>query len=386
MSQVARDDLPLGRTVAIACICVCLGTVIPMAQAAHGAEPVHQRLFHSGEEGYPRYRIPSLIVTPRGALLAICEGRVDGGGLEGNVDLVLKQSEDDGRSWSPLRKIADADDDTLGNPCVVVDQQTGVIWLAHTRSPGQESELAITRGETAQSTRVYVTHSKDDGRNWSAPVEITSAVKRPGWTWYGTGPGVGIQLQSGRLLIPCYHAEGERGETKKSHVITSDDQGKSWQLGESAGTGNGECQALQRRDGSLYLSARTAAGGPLSRSIIASRDQGKSWSAKEYDKSLHDPHCEASLLALPATDSQKTPRWLYAHPAGPQRSNLTLRLSLDEGKHWTAAHLFRRGNGQYTSLALLPGQQVGCLYDCWEEDNYQLYFARIPLAELASGK
>ena len=334
----------------------------------------HQLLFESGQDGYPRYRIPSLVVTSSGTLLAVCEGRVDGGGLTGNIDLVCKRSLDNGKTWSDLELVADLGKDTVGNQSVLVDRETGVIWIAHTVSPGKHLEKAITRGETDESTRVFVTHSRDEGKTWSEPREITASVKRPGWTWYGCGPGVGNQLKSGRLFFACYHAEGEQGQTKRSHAIFSDDHGKTWTLGGNAGVGNGEPQVLQREDGSIYMSARTLGGGPHVRSIIESRDEGATWSGKRFDDSLYGSHCQASLLKLPPDDGK--PRWLYCHPAGPNRHNLTVRLSRDEGTTWDAGSLLlRMGDGQYTSMALLPNGRVGVFYDCWENRDYQLYFA-----------
>lgn len=352
---------------------------------AVSAEP-HVRLFHSGTEGYPRYRIPSLLMTSKGTLLAICEGRKDGGGLQDNVDLVLKRSTDSGDSWSPLRLIADASDDTLGNPCPVVDRTTGVIWLAFTRSPGEYTEAQITQRQAGnKKTRVLVTSSRDDGLTWSDPRDISITCRRFGWTWYGTGPGVAIQLKNGRLFIPCYHSEGERGEITRSHTVFSDDHGATWQLGGNAGTGNGESQALQRQDGSIYLSARTSGDGPLQRSIVNSNDGGRSWSDKTFDPTLFDPHCEASLLSL-RTDSGAAPTWLYCHPAGPKRHNLTIRVSRDEGRTWPEAHLIRNGNSQYSSMAQLDDGRVGLLYDCWDENNYQLHFTRVAVSRLAHQK
>jgi sialidase-1 len=345
----------------------------------------HERIFHSGQDGYPRFRIPSLVVTTQGTVLAICEGRVDGGGLQGNVDLVLRRSLDNGKSWSPIQVVADAGRDTLGNPCAVLDRETGFVWLALTHSPGEFTEAQIRRGESKGLTKVFVTHSEDDGETWARPRDITANAKRAGWTWYGTGPGVGIQLADGRLFIPSYHTEADRGTITRSHAIFSDDHGKTWQLGGSAGIGNGECQALERRDGTIYLSARTAAGGPNHRSIMTSADRGASWSKKTLDETLFDPHCEASLLKLTIRATGKprvVPLWLYCHPAGPKRHNLTIRISLDEGRTWPDSFLLRKGNGQYTSMAALADGRIGVLYDCWEENNYQLYFARVELSDL----
>ncbi len=352
------------RTIAFVCILLY----------ALSARSEHLHLFRSGTEGYPRYRVPSLAVTSRGTIVAICQGRADGGGLTGNVDLVCKRSRDDGKTWSQLEIVADMDNDTLGAQSVVVDRKTELVWIACTVNPGQHPEKSITRGETEQSTRVLVMWSSDDGDTWSPPREITESVKQPDWTWYGCGPGVGIQLTSGRLFFACYHAEGKLGGTYRSHAIFSDDHGKSWSLGGNAGTDNGEPQALQRQNGSIYISARTSAEGPHLRSIIESHDEGSSWCKKWLDRSLYDAHCQASLLKLTAEDGK--PLWLYCHPAGPKRQKLTVRLSRDEGNTWNAGSmLLRDGDGQYTSLALLANGRVGVFYDRWQDRNYQLYFA-----------
>ena len=358
----------------------CLITFILLAGNTWAAEQ-HARLFESGREGYPRYRIPSLVVMKSGTLLAVCEGRSDGGGLTGNVDLVCKRSRDNGNTWSPLIRVASLNRDTVGNQAVLLDKATGVVWIAHTISPGNESEAAITRGASQRSTRVFVTHSRDEGQTWSMPRDITATVKRPDWTWYGCGPGVGLQLKNGRLYFPCYHAEGDQGQTYRSHAIFSDDHGKTWQLGGSAGRLNGESQALQRHDGTIYLNARTSGRGPQTRSIIESSDAGQTWSEKKLDRNLYDPPCQASLLKLPADNA--SPRWLFCHPSGPGRRQLTLRLSRNEGRSWNAGTLLlREGDSQYSSLAYLPNGRLAIFYDCWQDNNYQLYFTTVALGDI----
>ena len=227
--------------------------------AQSGGEPQHELLFDSGREGYLRYRIPVLTVTTQGTVLAFCEGRKDGGGLEGDIDLVLKRSFDSGRTWQPMALVADDGPNTLGNPGAVVDRKTGTIWMALTRSLGEDTEPEIVEGTSKESVRVWMIHSSDDGASWSSPIDVTQAVKRSDWTWYGTGPGIGIQIADGRLVIPGYHAVAGT-KVRSSHVIYSDDQGKTWKLGGSAGNNNGECQVAQRRDGTLYLTARTSRG------------------------------------------------------------------------------------------------------------------------------
>ena len=155
--------------------------------------PQHD-LFVAGEDGYHTYRIPALITSKKGTLLAFCEGRKSGRGDSGNIDLLLRRSTDGGKTWSPQQTVWDDGKNTCGNPCPVVDQQTGVIWLLLTWNRGDDDERQIIAQTSKDSRRVFATASEDDGRTWLPPREITQDVKRKDWTWYATGPGNGIQL------------------------------------------------------------------------------------------------------------------------------------------------------------------------------------------------
>ena len=131
-------------------------------------------VFVSGTDGYPTYRIPAIIATPKGALLAFCEGRKNGAGDSGDIDLLLKRSTDGGKSWSAQTVIRDDGPNTCGNPCAVVDQQTGDIWLLLTHNLGTDTEARIKTRSAEQSRTVWVCQSRDDGQTWSRPVEITN--------------------------------------------------------------------------------------------------------------------------------------------------------------------------------------------------------------------
>lgn len=347
-------------------------------------EPTSLRLFHSGQEGYPRYRIPCLLVTAKGTVLAICEGRKDGRGLTGNIDIVVKRSSDDGRTWKPLSVIADDDEHTLGNPCAVVDRRDGRIWLALTRSHGKDLEDEIVAGTSRERTRVFITSSRDDGLTWEPLRDITASAAATSWRWYGAGPGIGIQLAAGRLLIPAYHSEAET-RLYRSHAIYSDDQGKTWKRSNSTGEHASESQAVERADGSIQLNARTTDEGPTLRTVADSKDRGATWSKASHDKNLFDPHCQASILRLTSASKDK-PRWLFCHPAGPGRRNLTVRLSHDEGKSWPIARKIRDGDSQYSCMAQLRDGTIGLLHESWVEKNYQIYFVRFGLDWLSESK
>ncbi len=359
--------------------------VTPQRDAAMSGTRSTQALFVSNDGSFKRYRIPSLLVTKKGTLLAICEGRVDGGGLTGNIDLVLRRSLDAGLTWQPLQKIADLGDDTLGNPCPVVDRETGTIWLPFTRSPGKFNEAQIVAGQSSGPTAVWVTRSDDDGATWSEPRDISVTTRQEKWGWYGTGPGIGIQLANGRLLIPSYHTEPGSG-MYRSHAIFSDDRGATWKLGETVGEHTAECQAIERHDGAVVLNMR-GTNKQFFRSIAISRDGGQSWSEPQLDRNLPEPACQASLLAEDNGGRVgNSSYWLFCNPPGATRRNLTLRVSRDEGQSWPIAKLIDAGPTEYSSLVWLPDGQIGLLYElsrAGQTYRPELHFARVPISWLA---
>ncbi|MBW3539306.1 MAG: glycoside hydrolase [Planctomycetes bacterium] len=349
-----------------------------LAAEASAADPFETTVFTSGEGGYHTYRIPALLVSPKGTLLAFCEGRKTGRGDHGDLDLVLRRSRDGGDTWQPMQLVYEEGGDakiTIGNPCPVVDGRR--IWLPFCRD----------------NDDVFITYSDDDGQTWAAPREITGDVKRPDWGWYATGPGVGIQLQrgphKGRLVIPCDHRRRIDGQdVTHSHVFFSDDHGATWQLGGTVAPHTNECQLVELADGSLLINMRNywgREGGDASRdkmrAVALSRDGGETWQELRFDETLIEPICQASLVSLPPASENAKPLLLFSNPSSKTtRHRLTVRRSSDEGRTWPRSGLLHAGPAAYSSLAALPDGSIGCLYEGGEKDAYErLIFARFPL-------
>jgi sialidase-1 len=230
-----------------------------------------------------------------------------------------------------------------------------------------------------------MTNSTDDGLTWAEPVEITGDVKKPEWGWYATGPGHGIQLETGRLVVPCdcrdSKGSGDWHKKGRSLVFYSDDHGKTWQLGGVTDPGMNECEVVELADGSLLLSMRQYLG-PKQRAFATSHDGGLSWSEPKHHPEVHCPVCQSSIqrYTLPPENN----RILYSGPGGPGRSHMTVRLSYDEGKTWPVAKVIHDGSAAYSDLVVLPDRTIGCLY---ERDNYgKITFARFTLEWLTGGK
>lgn len=352
------------------------GALVVSVNGAQKPETVSQvEVFRRGEDGYHTFRIPAVLAAPKGDLLAFCEARKSGAGDSGNIDTVLKRSRDGGKTWGPLEVVWDDGPHTVGNPCPVVDRATGTLWLPLTRNLGEDREGAIKARTAKGSREVWITHSRDDGKTWAQPVEITATTKAPDWTWYATGPGVGIQLRSGRLVIPCDHAEAGT-VMYRSHVIYSDDHGKTWKRSGPIGDYTNECQVVERADGSLLMNMRSY-HQQNRRAIATSRDGGVTWSDITLDPALIEPVCQASLLRYPARKRRKAREVLFSNPAGTKREKLTVRLSPDDGVTWTAARELHAGPAAYSCLVVLRDGAIGCLYERGDQHPYEkITFAR----------
>ena len=333
-----------------------------MASAAPllGAEQ-QTSVWRAGEGNYHTHRIPAVVRTKRGTLLAFCEGRRGGAGDSGDIDLLLKRSFDGGGTWSETTVVADLGTDTIGNPAPVVDRRDGAIHLLLTRNPGSVREDQIIDRTTSATRTVWTTVSRDEGGTWTQPRDITADVKRPEWTWYATGPCNGIQLRSGRLLIPCDHVTPDR--KMWSHAIYSDDRGMTWRIGGIAGPECNESTAAQLPDGTVLLNMRSYRGNHR-RLVSRSRDGGLTWTAPQPDEALLEPVCQASLLAVANL-------LIFSNPASEKRVNMTVKASGDGGHTWQVLRTIHPGPSAYSNLVDLGRGRVGLLYERGEKNPYE---------------
>jgi sialidase-1 len=353
-----------------------------------GADPRRVSVFTAGQDGYHSFRIPSILVTPKGTLLAFAEGRKRSRSDSGDIDLVLRRSSDGGATWTPLRVLWDDGPNTCGNPCPVADRSTGTVWLLLTHNLGEDDEAEIVNAKGKGTRGVWVSRSDDDGETWSQPREVTKDVKKPEWTWYATGPGVGIQTRDGRLVVPC-DSKDLGGKKGFSFVVTSDDHGASWKLSGIVGDLWNECQVAELADGALLLNMRNHDRTKRQRGVATSRDGGRTWSPAVPDSVLIEPVCQASLLRFTlASSEQGKDRLLFSNPASTTaRVQLNVRLSYDEGKTWPVAKELHAGPAAYSCLAVLPDGTIGCLFEAGEKHAYErIEIARFSLEWLSDGR
>jgi sialidase-1 len=374
----------------------------PLAAAAPYLEK--SVLFERGKGDYLIYRIPGIVVTKAGTVLAYTEARKTDRGDWGESGILLRRSTDGGKTWSepaligtiaqPFPKNPRAIERNLGtgagvtynNPVAIADRNGSVHFLF-----------------CVEYMRSFYMRSDDDGIHFGKPVEITSTCaafqKEYPWSVIATGPGHGIQLRNGRLVVPVWLSPGTgagaHGPSVAS-VIYSDDHGKRWRRGDIAvpdtpeWSSPNETAAVELADGRVMLNVRSPSTRHR-RIIVTSKDGATKWTRPEFHEQLLEPICFASMARIFG-------RLLFVNPdnlaradgnerpgVNRDRRNLTVQLSDDEGKRWSVKRVVEPGPSAYADLAVLPDGTILCFYEAGR-GTASLTLARFNLEWLTGGQ
>ena len=327
--------------------------------------------FVGREEGYVAYRCPTLAVSENGTVLAFCEGRVNSHKDEDDMDVVLKRSTDGGRTWGALQVLVNDGRNPCKNQCPVVlpSGRILLVWLWNKWIPSEKDRT---------TREVYVMHSDDDGVTWSKPRNITPSVYRPDWQWYGTGPCHAIVKRSephrGRIVVPARH--NTQRILMVSHVIYSEDNGQTWQIGGSVPRPQtSEAAVVELSNGDLMLNCRNQNDDENHRVVSISKDGGATFSQVWLETALIEPRgCQGSLLFHSINPITGKGNIVFSNPANATiRSDGTLKLSEDDGRTWTRSFRYARKPAPnftgYSDIAVMPDGSVGVLYERGDLEN-----------------
>jgi sialidase-1 len=378
---------------------LCLVSALAFAQQQ---APFKQEIFTGRAGGYEGYRIPALVMTTKGTLLAFCAARKGLGDWD-DIDIAMRRSTDGGKTWEPQKIVADRGGMVADNPSPIVDKVTGAVHFLYQVNYAQ----------------LYYMRSDDDGKTFSTPVDITGTVhnyrrgwvndassKQYGWSVIAPGPGHAIQLKNGRLLVTIWMSPEYRHRPSAIATVYSDDHGKSWKAGElvpEALKHPSEHVAVELADGSVMLNIRSE-GDEHRRAYSISKDGISGWSKPALVPDLYEPVCMASLIRLSSQPKQKRNRLLFANPDSSgkpfapnnkynmlSRDDLTIKLSYDEGKTWPVKKLLEAGGTGYSDMAVGPDGTAYIVYERAISDGSprgkrSLYFARFNLEWLTEGQ
>lgn len=356
------------------------------------------------QDGVHTSRIPGLITTSQGTLIALYDARWERErDLQGDIDICINRSTDGGRTWGPMQQVLDMGSwgrlperyNGVSDGCILVDENTGDIYVAglwmHGVLDPENGKWVKNLNDTStdwnhqwrsfgsqpgydvkQSSQFLITKSVDDGLTWSDPVNITCQVKPESWWLMAPAPGHGITLEDGTLVFP---AEG-RTETglQISTIVFSKDGGKSWQSGNPAYTNTNECMAVQLSDGSIMLNMRERSNrGRLEgngRAVSVTNDMGTTWTEHPTSRNaLIEPACMASLhkhTYLNKNGEKQALLFFFNPNSKTARNNFTLKCSLDDGQTWPGELwiLMDQNNGYgYSCISSIDNDTIGILYE-----------------------
>jgi hypothetical protein len=340
-------------------------TSLAMAEVLYQNTP-----FYQGMNSYHTFRIPAMVQTTNGTLLAFCEGRKNSGSDTGNIDLVLRRSFDSGNTWQSLQVVWSDGTNTCGNPVPVVDSSNGRIWLFMTHNNGSDTLEEINDGTSIEVRTIWSCYSDDNGTTWSTPVNRFNEVQDADTRWDSTGPGNGIQLsygtKAGRLIIPAI-----------GRIIYSDNHGTTWTQG-GGSTGGSESSVAELNYGTLMRNDRATSSyrSYLRRLVYYSYNYGASWSSPIIRDDLVDPICQGSMISyVPTGLSDRL--ILFSNPAATTRIKMTVKMSQSNGGTFETQKLIYGDSSAYSCLAKMSGDNIGLLYENGDGSPYhRIGFAR----------
>jgi sialidase-1 len=337
----------------------------------------NQVLFRSGQLNYHTFRIPSLISLPNNIIIAFVEGRKNNQEDQGDIQLIMRKSIDGGQNWElpvillhykkqlmlktllskRFETVTNYEEITCGNPCPVYDKTTQRLWLSF----------------TLDNLSMWLVYSDDLGDTWSKPRNITEEafdLKYKPWLHIATGPGHGIQLRNGRLIIPCDHEAFNRSRGCFAMLVVSDNHGKSWEMGAVSDARLNECQVCELKNGDVYWNMRSYRKKHC-RAVAYSKNYGDSFEEFSDDFELIEPICQAAVLRYDYEDYKNQNIVIFSNPSSTTRDHMTIKISYDGAKTWEKSILLYEGASAYSDLAYNQKGDICILYERGNENPYE---------------
>ena len=421
LSVKLKDKIDLAHRIQLSCTAVKtdLGKVSPITVRPLVALRTGVAVRQYQQDGVHTSRIPGIATSQKGTLLAVYDARYDTSrDLQGDIDIALNRSFDGGATWQPMQVVLDRKEwgglpekyNGVSDACVLVDRQTGAIYVAglwmHGVLDGKTGRWVegITKDSTRwihqwhakgsqpglgvkETSQFLITKSLDDGQTWSEPINIIAQTKHPEWWLFAPAPGHGITLKDGTLVFPTQGRDKEG--LPFSNITYSKDGGNTWATSRPAYHNTTECMAVELSNGDIMLNMRDNRNHGNKevngRRICVTSDLGETWTEHPTSrKALVEPTCMASLHRHTYRHKGvEKSILLFCNPESyNSRDHMTLKVSFDDGRTWSADRkilLDEYGSFGYSCITSVDESTIGVFY---ESSQAQMAFQQVKLEEL----
>lgn len=318
------------------------------------------------KEAIACYRIPAIVTAPNGDVIVAIDERVPSCGdlkWSKDINIVIRRSADNGDTWTDIERIVDNPlGQSASDPSMIVDTETEEIFLFYNYMDlDKEKDVYYLR---------YL-KSKDNGKSWGEPVDITSQIAKPGWhnDFKFITSGRGIQTSTGTLLHTMVNLDSGM------HLFASDDHGSSWYLIDTPIKPANESKVIELKDASWMINSRV--NDYNLRYVHISTDQGKTWNSRP-DTTLVDPRCNASIIRYRPIKKGAKSLLLFSNAnSADSRTNMTVKYSQDEGQTWSSGKTIYKGASAYSTMTQLANGDIGLVFE--KDDHKENVFVKFPI-------
>lgn len=337
---------------------VAFATLVLRATAKDGPCKGCTAVFYGGLNGSACFRIPTIIRTSTGSLLAFAENRVTDCGDNGKHHaLVMRRSTDNGKSWGPMSTVMEGTVPCSGCPAAISNPNP--VEMEH--PDGTKSILlhydTMNNPKGSRHGLDMQVWSHDDGATWGSG----SVISYPPQNNTGglIGPSVGIQGSDGTIYFST-RANG------LGWLYFSKDFGKSWKSSIGTRDASSECSICFKTNSSgdrIMMNCRTGKGH---RAQLEWSTGGELIKPASYPPELIDPGCQGSMI------NQYGILHLSNANTTSGRTHVSVKSSLDQGHTWNSGVLAWAGPSGYSQLVSLGDPHtVGLLFEAGEKSTYE---------------
>ncbi len=373
------------------------------------------------ERPYP-YRIPAITQATNGELIAVSDYRPCLRDIGfGRVDLVMRTSNDNGKTWTPEQVIIEGtgkgNEAGYGDACLIADAKKQEMLLMC--ASGDISYFDSSLEHPQRIMALHATYNKKTNTwEWQKPKDLTKHFYQD--LFKNNIPSMfmssGKICQSRTVKVGQYYRLYAAMCTRKGNfVVYSDNFGHSWNvLGsaiESCAPKGDEVKCEELPDGSILLSSRKNHGRYFNvfhfnniKQATGKWDMVIDSETAEGGIANTGTPCNGEVLIVKVKNNetkQKSYLLLQSIPAGPGRKDVSIYYkdlgvlmknkkhsitSNEIASHWNGVYQVSKLNSAYSTMCLQKNKQIAFFYEEAPKDYHEMTYLSLSIKQITNNK